>query len=876
MINDDGLYGGGDSNGQALTGGFEESEVRRRPKEEGRPTPSETDIERWCGALEHPNRQAYLVEERGISMVTLRAHRIGYSDEEGAYTIPVFNEDGELRNVRLYNPNKLRTKIWNWGGEGMDPNQIFPASVLKENEHVLICEGEWDCLLANDRGFPSVTGTTGAMQWMPKWNRKFEGKDVVLVYDRDETGEAASAKVARELDSSAHSVSIAELPLPFSKKHGQDVTDFFVTHSKTSEEFASVLRNSRVVTAPKDGAATRVSVLESYNPGLAGQAMEMVVSVVGKGLHTHLVPREVLFSCDMAAGTKCHGCPMSDTEGLMNEEVKPSSPVLLKLRDVPVTKRDEALRENFGIHKCGHHLTLDVRSWMTTETLLVRTSIDEETDEDDHRSRAVVNVGEYKTPTNHIVRVVGTTYPSPQGQESVFQSWELDQVEASLDKYELTKPGIELMKRFSTRGDPLKKLGDIARYMSLNVTRIYERTLLHIAMDLVWHSALTFSFAGEVFDRGWLELLVVGDARTGKSEVGKKLSRHYGHGRMVSCEAASIPGLLGAVKPMPGSTNRGWTLEWGAIPLSDRRLLVLDEVGGLSTEDIGKLSALRSSGIAEIIKAERETTRARTRLIWLGNPRDNVHGMESFMYGVHAITPLIGSQEDIARFDFAMSVATGDVPSAKINKRRSPGRPAEIYSTDACHQLISWVWSRSRDQVSWDAAAEETVFSSAMDLGERYVPDPPLIQMQNVRVKVARLAVAIAARTFSTTKDYQSIHVQRRHVVAAVRLLDHMYGLRGFGYGEISKRAMADRQEAKDNKQSVTEYLLGRPELARFLQRAGGTFRFQTFVEQLNLSNEEGRATISSLTAKGMLRSTDTQSYRVTSELNDVLRGLDP
>jgi hypothetical protein len=39
---------------------------------------------------------------------------------------------------------------------------------------------------------------------------------------------------------------------------------------------------------------------------------------------------------------------------------------------------------------------------------------------------------------------------------------------------------------------------------------------------------------------------------------------------------------------------------------------------------------------------------------------------------------------------------------------------------------------------------------AANDLGSRYVEDPPLIQAANVREKVARLAVALAARLFST------------------------------------------------------------------------------------------------------------------------------
>lgn len=866
--------------GKGSTAVFDEATVididtrRKRKDTKGKPPATEEQVQEWAAAFERDENgvRSALVERRGISPATLFAHQIGYSESLRAYTIPIWSADGHLLNVRMYRPDAVKTKIWNW--EGMDPSAIFPEKVLKENDRIVICEGEFDALIANDRGFPAVSGTTGAVQWMSKWNRKFKGKDVTIVYDRDETGDIASAKVAHALSGIARSVLVAELPLKWSNKHGLDVTDFFHVEGRSPEEFDSVLRNARVHSAPKDGEPSRVSVKESYSPDLSGLPMSMTVSVVGKGNQTHLVPKEIDLSCSMNAGPKCHGCPMADAEGNMSETIDPQGPVVLALRDVSTGKRDDVIREAFGIHKCGK-MDVSVRSYMTTEMLVVRTSIEEETSEDDHRSRTIVNVGEYRTDTNSIVRLTGTTYPSPTGQESVFQAWKLEQMESGLDTYETTSEDIDLMKRFCPvpGQSPLKRIGQIARDLATHVTHIYDRTALHIAMDLVFHSALTFRFGDDVLERGWLELLVVGDARTGKSEVASKLSRHYRYGRLVSCESASIPGLLGAVKPLVGSGSKGWTLEWGAIPLNDRRLVVLDEVSGLTHEQIGQLSSLRSSGVAEIVKAEREVTHARTRLIWLSNPRNNIHGMRTYMYGAQSIVPLIGSQEDVARFDLAMTLATDDVPSEKINRRRNV-ESTNQFTSKACHALLSWVWSRSRDQVIWDSEAEDKVYAAAMDMGARYVPDPPLVQMQNVRVKIARVAVAIAARTFSSDERHESIVVNKAHVEDAVRFIDHIYGLSSFGYKEISRRLKDDSRTAHDEKGFIEDYLRGRPLLARFLVSCGGTFRRQQMEEQLNHSKEEASSIIMQFTHRGFMASADEFTYRIGPELNDVLKGM--
>jgi hypothetical protein len=278
------------------------------------------------------------------------------------------------------------------------------------------------------------------------------------------------------------------------------------------------------------------------------------------------------------------------------------------------------------------------------------------------------------------------------------------------------------------------------------------------------------------------------------------------------------------------------------------------------------MSSVRSSGTAEITKIQTERTHARTRLIWLGNPRGA--RMADFTYGVQAIPPLIGNPEDIARFDLAMCVRAGEVSASEINRTHSEGRLP--YSTEACSQLVRWVWSRTPAQVKWAQGAEQAVYAVAQELGERYVEEPPLVQVANVRIKVARLAVALAARLFSTDAKGECIVVKRAHVEDAVQFLDLLYNMPSFGYAERSKEAIADTHEAQEQYDEVKEFLITQPGLAKFLRNAG-TFRRQDLEEILNIERAEANAVINRLWGNRMVRK-EKGDVRVMPALHTLLR----
>jgi MCM P-loop domain len=513
-----------------------------------------------------------------------------------------------------------------------------------------------------------------------------------------------------------------------------------------------------------------------------------------------------------------------------------------------------------------------VSEYQAVEVLFARPSVDRSGstngngDAAAYKNIKLTSVGRHDTMPNRTVRVVGALHPDPRKQLNEFLAWDVAQMETSLDRFEMNGKTMKMLQRFQPReGErPLKRLGKISRSLATHVTQIYGRPEMHAAMDMVFHSVLSFDFAGKRITRGWLDLLVLGDTRTGKSEAATRLTHHYGAGEVISCESASFAGIIGGLQQYGASKE--WAVTWGAIPINDRRLVVLDEASGLTPEQIAEMSSVRSSGEAQLTKVQQERTYARTRLIWLANPRAGK--MSDYTYGVQGIAPLIGNPEDIARFDLAMTVRAGEVPASEINRVHHAGR--NPYTAEACAALLRWVWSRTPEQIVWDDDAEDEVFKQANKMGARYIEDPPLVQAANIREKIARMAVALAARTFSTDRSGERVVVRRWHVRDAVTFMDRIYGMPGFGYAERSREVLSDRKEAQKQTKFAKEYLYRKPGLAKFL-RTTGKFRRQDLEEILNVDREQANAIISTLWSAKMVRK-DKGDVRVEPTLHDILR----
>jgi len=836
---------------------------------------SESRVKAWHDRLRADRaRLAAFMQKRGLTKETIAAFQIGFEQHASRYTIPVRDAEGRLVNVRRYKPDApLSEKLVNLTGYGSPP-RLYPIQQLTMGEQILVVEGELDALTCIQYGFHAVSGTGGALRWDAAWGKLFKDKHVVLSYDNDGEGRQGAKKAARNIAPHAKSVTILPPLLPEEKS---DITDWFMA-GHTAQELRDLIAATHAEQAaePEDAApptAVPVQVIGSMDSTTNGKPLALSVTITGKRNPTYSVPHIALMECTLDAGPKCKVCPMAlQYDGEHKLEIQRTDVgTLARFIDANEEKRLDLLRRALGAPKCSR-LSASVEQAYSIEEIFVTSSVDRRDlngSSADYTQRRVYNVGSYDTPTNTTANIVGTTLPSPKDGRNEFVSWELAQATTSIDTFQVTADMVKRLSVFQTTGSPLAKCNEIAQDLSQNVTKIIGRERLHIAMDLVWHSLMHFPLDGKVISRGWLEFIVVGDTRTGKSETAIRLASHYGLGHVIGCEGATFAGLVGAVKQV----SDAWTVQWGEITINDRRLVVLDEASGLSQELISQLSDIRSRGIAQLTKVESQETRARCRMIWISNPRKSKYVDEKKVDGIDILEDLIGNPEDIARFDFAMSVRTDDVPGSRINNPDRSMVP-HIYTSDLCHELLLWAWSRKPEHVEWKPNAYKAVYEFAEKLGTMYVDKPPLIQRTNVREKIARIAVALAARTFSTDEQGERLIVELRHVQDAARFLNKLYSYENFGYARLSRRVTRNAKIAKANRIKIKKWLLENKKTLEFLLDRRGSFRAQDLEEMAYMHRDEAAEVLGRLADAKMI-SKDKSQIIIEPELQRLLKEME-
>ncbi len=200
---------------------------------------------------------AWLQEARGLTLESVKRFRLGLTAKGDRITIPIYDEEGRLLNLRLYDwQHKSDQKFLNTKGFGTI--RLWPAESLKADSVVLV-EGEPDCLLACQLGYAALTGTGGAGNWKAEWSEQLRGKSVAIIYDADQAGRDGRQKVAEALAGVAREIRLVDLPLP-GTKDDKDLTDYVLKHGATKADLDALISAATVYGPPKKDPEQEASV----------------------------------------------------------------------------------------------------------------------------------------------------------------------------------------------------------------------------------------------------------------------------------------------------------------------------------------------------------------------------------------------------------------------------------------------------------------------------------------------------------------------------------------------------------------------------------------------------------------------------------------
>lgn len=721
-------------------------------------------------------------QDLGLSDLIIDRFNLGLCSTTRRLVIPIPTRFGFYGNVRYYrlpsdrSPNEQAPKIYNAKGYGSA--DLYPWKAIKRYDPdlpLIWMKAERDTLLGIQLGFQCfcITGT-GEWAKIENWIEEFKDYAIYIVGDNDKEGQRAAAK---RLDSITGRCKFAKsIELPFSKKiePAKDFSDFILQEHGTKEDFAELLDGVEPTEvgdrdSSDDGGGeielVALSTLKSSSE-IRNRVVRTRGIIIGKVEKGYSVPYKFKVSFKGGA-TKVYEIPISRELIWLIRSNDDGIKDFVKRKIV----KDKDVR---GVEAVAYHTATEVE---------ISPIVDLNAKDGNYVIYSAVFIGEKCEPnTPYEFEILPTS--SIKSQEKIGIIMKATPIAATLDNQIFEPSVLQSLNVFrSDDNDPWSDLELFADEIATGFTRIYNRRDWHIVALLTYLSPLYFNFPYEGQQRGWLNSIVVGDTQTGKSQVANSLQKVFQCGTIVNAENCTFVGLVGGT--VKSSTGQ-FMLRWGRIPINDRQMVIIEELSGLSTTEIARMSDVRSSGIARIDKGgiTAETT-ARTRLLVLSNVRGSGKALASYPNGLRALSELVGQAEDISRFDLIAMLTDGDVSSETINQRGMDFDTIGAYEPEVLQNLVRFVWSLKPEQINFTDKAYEACLQICKAMSKVYHPDFPIFKAGSGRLRLARLACAIACSQFNWKKN--KIEVTAAHVDCACRVLEMTFDKPSLGYLAYSK-----------------------------------------------------------------------------------------
>lgn len=850
------------------------------------PELNEALVERYARFLaDSPSVVTDVERKRGWTFDTMVKLKIGW---DGSHLwIPVYDLTGTLVNARLYDPfQRTKVKSLHYANDtGLRRTAVwvpFGKASLEGHSSVWFFEGEPDCILAGQMGFPAAVVTGGAGTWCDEIPAIVGTKRTVFCYDMDSAGRRGARSHAARLRNLGNEV----LDLTFTLSDPSvmnDFTDAVMKDKRDATWFRGTAKSQWGEGLPP---SSKPPMRVRLGGGVPGERLSVKAHVVGTHTVPLLVPQMITARCrvDWQPDRACRGCPVGAGGGNIRVDIEPESQDLMLLAATPVRMQESEFKRLTGAPiRCPRVEHEATNMWQVQPIKLIPPMNDRAGGDSTVRSAMCVCPADGRPPpvrANQLYDFDGRVMPDVKSNEWTLISSESLPAEDDVDSFRMTDAKAQAFAAvFRPDEWTLSSVNEVMsreeRSLARHVTNIYGRELLLRTVDLVYHSALSFKFRGKVGPRGWLSAGCIGDTRCGKSETFTTMARYFGFGSLLNdASNTTFAGIVGGLQQI-GQGDKAWVVTWGIVATNDRGMVILDEISALSTDDIGRMSGLRSSGVAELTKIRSASTPARTRLIMSGNPRGTGMTLASFGTPAEGFMELIGAPEDVARFDIALGVKSGLDKEAADEALGKQPLPIDI---GLRRDLIRYAWSRRQDHIEWEDGAEAAAVEAATSMIAKYDSAIPLVESSEQDLRIARIAVAIAIRTFSTTDDPNTVLVRKCHVQLAHKLLvDAFDGDLEYGrFSKIRSRMKLDEAAARKLVSGLHKYPVMAARALMSLRRV--TVNSVGMV--LGMSAEEARTVIAALSQMGAAEfSRDDKGFNTslvwTPKFATVLRELE-
>ena len=716
-----------------------------------------------------------ICNELGISDEVIEELHLKTENREEDIAFPVLMY-GKVVDVRNYSPYNRAAKIRSRAGS--TTGMVIPFDLwINTNPHTwtIICAGEKDMAVARSNGFNAIT-LTGGEKALPKILKPFKNRRVAICYDHDEAGIEGAKSVAAAILPYAAEVRVCTGFHEVCKEHGEDITDFFTKYKKTKRDLQKYIIDSPVFTPEEAAVVSKVThpfvtLLEASQPKYIGRVVQSNIQVVATYEKAMPVPTTIhATKLNISGDDKYNLMQQGETRDW--ELCDKTCQDVLKLVDNNFTEQQirDNTREILGITKIERDVKIERPTKETVYQCNV-TDLFEVTTKNPQTIEFVAYVIGKRLESGKKYCITYKLTPHPfKGQQLTMIILDATEAADSITDFHLTEDNKKMLDQVKNMEgsvhDKVETLSEMAKsYIGYDG---YNKLIK--AIDLSFHAALQFNFNGNT-ERGTLDTLIVTESRIGKSSTAEALQKLYSLGTFVSLAGgnATIAGIIGGSNKVNGS----YQTRAGLLPMNHRGLVIFEELAKCDKDLVKALTDTRSSGSVKITRVSGDLQLpALVRMITLSNVKSsskNIQPIASYPNGITILVDLIGTPEDIARYD--LMLVMGETGNRIIDPN---WRPITPFEPDVYKTKIRWVWSRNPDQIIITREVVEYIFKKCNELNSKYDSHIKIFGTEAWK-KVARLATAIAGYIVSTDDTYEKIIVTTECVDEAVDYLISCY-----------------------------------------------------------------------------------------------------
>lgn len=819
------------------------------------PFPTEEQIMNLHKRLLASPSDLRILESFGVTMETVEALKLGLDDFRIVF--PIKSRTGEWVNMRRYLPpqrrvpNSKEPKCLNMRGLGQ--RRYYPYEAF-EKDQIIVVEGEKDMACARSNGLNAVTGTGGSAIPTDEVGL-FKGKDVVLMLDNDTVGQKTVATYSTMLKSIARSIQVVRLPQ-------KDYTAFYEACRDVDEtpdiwQYATSIEELEKANESKQ--AQDVSLVRSeFTENLNTWVKLNKMSVVGVEPKIFTVPIKLKCVCNNHTCNRPCVLALPETAGVASNEIDVDPRQLLRFVDSSDGAQDAYARQVFNCKS----VSAEPLEFINVQKIIFQESASfiEGLDESSFENRyGIYMYTDYRLSATLKYNFEACRVTDPRSQQNFYLIRDAENV-ANVQE----SPDLACLEQFRARSASATSAMDlIQKYYEdwMPLLAIEGRPDLFGAILLTYCSVTEIPWQGGLI-KGWLDTMVIGDTRTGKSQMAQRFVKHMGMGGYINGENARRTGVIGGVQRFGDS----WVVTWGAIPMNDRGLLMIDEASGLEVDDIKDLSSTRSSGAVTLNKIVKGEARARTRLLWFSNPRSGKNLADYYWKGFGAFQEFIPVMEDQARYDLVLSAAREDIDILEgVDSETIPRIEPWI-------AMFNLAWNLPSDSIKISKEVKQKVREMSAQLNEE-LGGGPLVVGVAVHEKLLRLSCAFAVLCGAYDLNTNSLVLEPRHVEFGKEFLVTTLNKESFGYGDYIREFKRAQKKRAENMTYIRGLIAMYPALKALL--TAYSFKGHQFQEILGIDRTDSSKIMSDLITKGLLRPGAGASYVPDKLLMEIAKQME-